>query len=135
MYTGYDTGYILMLTNKEYKSTLSPELLNLYFTQQLLPFNKEAEKSETFSIAIVALSFLFSESYESYYDYLTYKINYKKLYKRMNFLIENKFDENLCDLIVKMLDESSKNRPTYDEILSNLKNLKIKPQKFLITTN
>ena len=135
LFTGLDTGYLLMLENKSYKSTLSPELLQMFLTQQLVPIHKFPEKSEVFSIAILIMAFTFRESYTKYYDFANYKINYDKLYKRMNMLIECKYDENLCDLIVEMLDEAPKKRPSYQNILEKLSKITLKEENIVITKN
>lgn len=133
LYTGYPNGYLQMLTNKLYKTNLSPELLQSYMIQKVLP-EIDQEKSDVFSIAIVLLSVTFGESFENYYDYAAYKMDFNRLYKRMNRLVKHEYNEDLCDLIVLMLSESPKKRPSFEKILEKIERLDLELEKLCIVT-
>lgn len=122
-----------MLTNKLYKTTLSPELLQSYMIQQVLP-NIDQEKSDVFSIAILLLSVTFGESFENYYDYASYKMDFNRLYKRMNRLVKHDYNEDLCDLIVLMLSESPKKRPSFQQIIEKADAVDLEPQRLNIVS-
>ena len=121
-----------MIQNKMYKTTLSPELLRFYLAQKFHTNELDQEKSDVFSVAILLLCISFGESFEIYYDYAGYKIDFKRLYKRLNRLIKGNYNEALCDLIVKMLDESPKNRPNFTKIHSLMKEIQLKPERLII---
>ena len=121
-----------MIQNKMYKTTLSPELLRFYLAQKFQTDELDQEKSDIFSVAICLLAVTFGETFQQYYDYAGYKIDFKRLYKRLNRLIKSKYNEALCDLIVQMLDESPKNRPDFEKVKSLLKGIDIKPERLII---
>ena len=132
LFSNAANGYSKMLQNKMYKTTLSPELLRFYLAQKFETSSLNQEKSEVFSVAILVLAVTFGESFEAYYDYASYKIDFKRLYKRLNRLIKGNYNEELCDLIVQMLDESSRNRPVFSKVNEMLKKIDIKPERLII---
>lgn len=132
LFSNAANGYSKMLQNKMYKTTLSPELLRFYLAQKFETSSLNQEKSEVFSVAILVLAVTFGENFEAYYDYAAYKVDFKRLYKRLNRLIKGKYNEELCDLIVQMLDESSRNRPEFAKVNEMLKKIDIKPERLII---
>ena len=132
LYLGAGNGYTKMIQNKVYKTTLSPELLKCYLAQRFQTAELDQEKSDVFSVAISLLAVTFGENFELYYDYARYKMDFKRLYKRLNRLIKEKYNEVFCDLIVKMLDESVKSRPDFARVNQLLGKLKIAPERLQI---
>ena len=119
-----------MIDNQTYLTTLSPELLKCYMIQKIITNNSKVEKSEIFSIAVLVLSTIYGEEFQNYYDYASYKIDYKRLYKRLNRLIKLGFNEELCDLMVLMLNEAPNSRPTFEEVIEKLEEADLPVQKF-----
>lgn len=117
-----------MMANPNYKTTLAPELLRHYMASEEHNEDHEVEKSEIFSVAMLVVSSAFGEDFREYYNYDDYKVNYKKLYERMDRMINIGYDRKMCELIVEMLDEAPKARPDFEKAHHKLEKLDIEKE-------
>ena len=134
LFTTKSSGYVKMLDDKEYRTSLSPELLKCYSIQRSIHPIIDLERSDVFSIAISIVSAAHGESFDQYYDYNSCKINFNKLYERMNALIydSNGYEEEFGELIVQMLNELPNKRPTFEEASDKLNSFGFNQGKLVI---
>ena len=116
LYTTYQNAYRLRLANDDYRSTFSPELLHHYQHRNNSP-DYDPIRSDIFSLGICLLSYIYSETFESFYNFKDNTINYDKIKSMLSELVKMKYSDELFYFLNSCLKQSFYERATLDVLL------------------
>jgi len=116
IYTVYSNAYMLRISNDDYRSTFSPELLENY-QHRNISLNYDPIRSDIFSLGICLLSYIIKESYEIFYDFKANTINFDNIKSHLSELIKKGYSEELFYFLNLCLKESFYDRATLDILL------------------
>lgn len=116
LYTTYQNAYRLRLANDDYRSTFSPELLQHYQHRNNSP-DYDPVRSDIFSLGICLLSYIYSEPFESFYNFKENTVNFDKVKSMLSELVRLKYSDELFYFVNNCLKQSFYERATLDVLL------------------
>lgn len=103
----------------DFFAPLDPQLLDSYSKNSYAAYNSSAD---VWALGITALSYIFNEEFNSYYDWTKKVVRKDKIDKSIATLYESQFDSNLSQLIVDMLNMNAAQRIRIEQIADKLVN-------------
>ena len=115
IFTSYQNAYKLRLADDDYRSTFSPELLSEHINRVYSP-SYDPIRADVFSLGICMLCFVYSENFESYYNFKENTVNFEKIKKQLSQMIQMQYSEELFFIINLCLKQNAYERATLEDL-------------------